>query len=708
MTGTHRRSTSIDKSSTTVLAVPYPRRRAGSVNRDRSKPPPNPLAEMAGTFVNSPSPLKRSDALPDLLSLEHTGSPSVARSKRFHKLRNQPSVDNFTGPGHRDSPFGTPHAILNPSAHVIHPQQKSVRAPHPLSRSSINSISRYSAAETSSSNRHMADVERSKLDSAQRDNHFTTPDAFKSVKPLATAFMSTGLLSKRNQPLEHLKFGKPTPDTPCKRPLLGIPPSPGTPGTPATPLAMKEFLGADANRTRTEDTTTDDYLFLDNEGDSSLLYASSSSEFDGTPHTPTRSLFTQSNGFTTDQQKRRRSLLFGRSPAEDEGYFLHTMAEIPFGSPHPTSLPGSLTRSNVAQPYADVLSSVPRTNPDHFASSPVTGMPFGTAIPPDLRRRFKSVERLAKGQFSDVYLVEDTRMNKFAVKRSRAAYSTEKNRARMKEEVLVLQHIGKHEHIIEYLDSWEDSGHLYIQTEYCENGSLDVFLRDLGRTQRLDEFRVWKILTEVALGLCFIHDQGFVHLDLKPANFFITFEGVLKIGDFGLSVHESTPAPAEREGDRVYMAPEALRDAAFGKPADIFSLGITILEVAGNIVLPHNGVSWHKLRSGDLSDVPKLSTLDVDTHPRSVHEQVTSHRYMGQGGLERAVIWMCSTEPESRPTVQEILNIEEVIWVNQVRRAGAIIYEGDRGPDTSGDHDIYMVNEESAMDVDGQDWRMEM
>lgn len=88
-----------------------------------------------------------------------------------------------------------------------------------------------------------------------------------------------------------------------------------------------------------------------------------------------------------------------------------------------------------------------------------------------------------------------------------------------------------------------------------------------------------------------IHSHDIIHLDLKPANIFITTAGVLKIGDFGLSTRcprvdsatilrgaglggDAIPGAMEkgweREGDRDYMALETMV-GSFGKPADIFS-----------------------------------------------------------------------------------------------------------------------------------------
>jgi mitosis inhibitor protein kinase SWE1 len=228
-----------------------------------------------------------------------------------------------------------------------------------------------------------------------------------------------------------------------------------------------------------------------------------------------------------------------------------------------------------------------------------------------------------------------------------------------------------------------------------------------------------------------IHDTGFIHLDLKPANILITFEGVLKIADFGMATRWPAKAGIEGEGDREYIGPEILM-GRYDKPADIFALGLIMLETAGNVELPDNGVSWQKLRNGDMSDVPSLTwssatsgilrdasgnpvsrgnSFDItyEAYERDVEvldpddddgfaaqaeekptrfvrsgELVDPPQFMidpsHEQALERVVRWMISPDPTDRPVAQDVLDTEGVRWAGARRRAGATVFEGNWGP----------------------------
>lgn len=199
-----------------------------------------------------------------------------------------------------------------------------------------------------------------------------------------------------------------------------------------------------------------------------------------------------------------------------------------------------------------------------------------------------------------------------------------------------------------------------------------------------------------------------MHLDMKPANILVNFEGSLKIGDFGLAQSISSSGGVDIEGDREYMAPEVL-DGKAGPAADIFSLGLMILEAAANVVLPENGPSWRRLRSGDLSEVPSLTWT-----PSSEVQQDTASLHSGEfqdgrthdagnlfgsykrselqhppdfivnpihsSSLDSVVRWMTAKEPGDRCSADQILDLDGLRWISDRRGAPATVFEGPWGP----------------------------
>jgi serine/threonine protein kinase len=91
-----------------------------------------------------------------------------------------------------------------------------------------------------------------------------------------------------------------------------------------------------------------------------------------------------------------------------------------------------------------------------------------------------------------------------------------------------------------------------------------------------------------------VHDSGFVHLDVKPSNFFVRSGGTLALGDFGQAVEISKISKLrddDVEGDSIFMAPELLKTSIppikrITTKADIFSLGAALLEITLGINLP--------------------------------------------------------------------------------------------------------------------------
>ncbi|OTA07999.1 hypothetical protein A9Z42_0089280 [Trichoderma parareesei] len=401
----------------------------------------------------------------------------------------------------------------------------------------------------------------------------------------------------------------------------------------------------------------------------------------------------------------------------------------------------SISRSGGGRGETTMPPPVTPTTSRDFRSSmsifvtPVNGRSNNVDVDASLHSKFDKVEQIGKGEFSTVYRVtkqdhqialsassftplgspskSPAKSQVFAVKKSKQPYHGPKDRDAKLREAGILRALSHSEHVVQYIDDWEHNFHLYIQTEFCEEGTLDKFLANIGQIGRLDDFRIYKILQDLCLGLKEIHDAGFMHLDMKPANIFITFEGVIKIGDFGLARAVSEDVQLDIEGDREYMAPEMLEGKA-DQSADIFSLGLMTLETAANVVLPDNGPTWVALRSGDLSEVPSLtwtpssdvqrdalgnpteSAMSDDLRAETTRspgnlfgsfkrsELQQPPEFMVEAfhpsSLDSIVRWMTQQEPEDRPHIEEILALEGMQWVAEHRNAPATVYEGNWGP----------------------------
>ena len=122
------------------------------------------------------------------------------------------------------------------------------------------------------------------------------------------------------------------------------------------------------------------------------------------------------------------------------------------------------------------------------------------------------------------------------------------------------------------------AGFFFLQMEMCEGGTLQEFMTKRNSRDALPEDYLWIILRDIAIGLQVLHKHDIVHLDIKPDNIFITEDGKLKIGDFGMAGNAVTQADSssrvgDLEGDAKYIAKELLTSAVRLPSADIFCLG---------------------------------------------------------------------------------------------------------------------------------------
>jgi membrane-associated tyrosine/threonine-specific cdc2-inhibitory kinase len=126
--------------------------------------------------------------------------------------------------------------------------------------------------------------------------------------------------------------------------------------------------------------------------------------------------------------------------------------------------------------------------------------------------------------------------------------------------------------------------------ELCSGG--DVY------AQRLSEMECWQLLAAVGRALAHIHENGFLHLDVSPSNIFRS-ESDFKLGDFGTLRVIGEFRPGD-EGAGAYAAPEVFSDPGrVSGAADIFALGVCLLEAASGNFAPRGGEpKYAALREG--------------------------------------------------------------------------------------------------------------
>ena len=243
---------------------------------------------------------------------------------------------------------------------------------------------------------------------------------------------------------------------------------------------------------------------------------------------------------------------------------------------------------------------------------------------------------LGEGRFSKVFLYKNKDNDSlFALKKISINKIIESgnNLNIIKREIDIHSRII-HKNIVRFYSLKENINEIYLLLEYCNKGSIYEYISKEG----FDENKTYKYFSQVVNAVYFLHKNNIIHRDIKPENILLNFDDI-KLCDFGWCCESNSNNRTSFCGTFEYMAPEIINEIPYGKPVDIWALGILLYEfyygkspfsseeqkdTINNILNNRlNFPKWKEI-SNEMKDLI-INMINPDISKRYTIEKVVSH-----------------------------------------------------------------------------------
>ncbi|XP_031195762.1 serine/threonine-protein kinase Nek1 isoform X2 [Mastomys coucha] len=251
--------------------------------------------------------------------------------------------------------------------------------------------------------------------------------------------------------------------------------------------------------------------------------------------------------------------------------------------------------------------------------------------------KYVRLQKIGEGSFGKAVLVKSTEDGRhYVIKEINISRMSDKERQESRREVAVLANM-KHPNIVQYKESFEENGSLYIVMDYCEGG--DLFKRinaQKGTLFQEDQILDWFV--QICLALKHVHDRKILHRDIKSQNIFLTKDGTVQLGDFGIARVLNSTVELARTciGTPYYLSPEICENKPYNNKSDIWALGCVLYELC---------TLKHAFEAGNMKNLV-LKIISGSFPPVSLHYSYDLRSLLSQ---------LFKRNPRDRPSVNSIL-----------------------------------------------------